>query len=314
MKIKEAFWVDEVDNGLEDFVLDEEMNSEDESWVNDDEELLMESNVVDELFIEEDEPEDEANCIMVPGSDVQYVEDEGQEEDRPKSWENDKDHAQFVGYIEQKLSKIPKHSGNTIYGCERAKSFLKTIQNEISQAMKTDLDGVIDESKIDVINKKIVDMIDVLDKRIKKLQGTNKTANLKVNLVSSDKCEKCGSNAPMWHDVDNDRLVCMSCEAEVSADGLVKNAGTPVLNVYMSAFERAVVGTLINSTVSAGRNIEESYHKLKDKYAFTPREELAIQQLLSDHGYPMRWDRGLVGEEEDRAKGNSVDWQTNYPA
>jgi hypothetical protein len=106
----------------------------------------------------------------------------------------------------------------------------------------------------------------------------------------------------------------MSCESAESGDGWQKTAGTPALNVYMTPFERAGVVTIINATVSGGKNAEEVYEKLKNKYNFTPREELAFQQLIADHGYPVYKDRGLINEPASPSSGDGVEWQTNYHA
>ncbi len=265
---------------------------------------------IEESLIVEETPGQEC---LVPGSDLAYDDSPSQQEEKTKDWASDGDHSQFVQYVMDKKNNIPRHSGETLPGCERAKAYLKSLDSEISKAMRTDLKGIIDEQQIDAIRKEVEDMVDRLDKQIKKLKG-DKKASLAVRLVSEGHCDKCESKAPMWQDTANDRAVCMHCEAEVirSQDELEKKAGTPALNVYVSAFERAIVGTMINSTVSAGRNIEETYGKLKDKYNFTPREELAIQQLVADYGYPVYKDRGLIDEAPDPVTGNGVDWQTNY--
>jgi len=267
-----------------------------------------------EVIIVEEEPSGEGH-LEVPGAPGCRFEEHKEEEKGPRTWREHGDHADFTSYLKDKLTKIPRHSGETVPGCERAKAFLKNLDGEISKAMRTDLEGVIDEREVDQVRKQLEDMIDRLDKQIKKLTGTKK-ASLDVRLVSEGHCEKCNSSAPMWHDTVNDKLVCMSCENEEMRknDALEKTASTPVINVYVSAFERAIVGTMINSKVSAGRNIEETYERLKNKYNFTPREELAIQQLISDYGYPVYKDRGLLNEPSDPASGDGVDWLTNYQA
>jgi len=301
--IDDAMMVDEA----EDFLLE------------DIEEVMVEEKEEDKpeiILVEEPEEEREIEVFEeIPGAPGSRFEEEKREEEKPKTWADDGAHDQFVSYVKDRLTKIPRHSGETVPGCERAKAFLKSIDSEISKAMRTDLEGVIDETEIDGLRKSIGDMIDRLDKQIKKLTGTKKAA-FDVRLVSEGHCEKCDSSAPMWHDTANDKLVCMSCEGEAMRqnDGLEKTASTPVLNVYMSAFERAIVGTMINSKVSAGRNIEETYERLKNKYNFSPREELAIQQLVADYGYPFYKDRGLLNEPSDPAAGDGVDWLTNYQA
>jgi hypothetical protein len=245
------------------------------------------------LMVEEEGDLGGSPSLGIPGSDAIFVEEEEEEEAPAKDWANDGAHSELVSYLKDKLTKIPRHSGETVPGCERAKAFLKSLDSEISKAMRTDLEGVVDEREIDSLRKEIEDMVDRLDKQVKKLKGT-KRASLDVRLVSEGHCDKCEVSAPMWHDTANDKLVCMSCDGETVKEtgDLEKTAGTPVINVYVSAFERAIVGTM----------------------NFTPREELAIQQLVADYGYPVYKDRGLLNEPSDPMAGDGVDWQTNYQA
>lgn len=297
-----ALWVDET----EDFMLTD---------INDDALLVDEADVpMEESLLVEEDTADYAS--LIPGSDVEYVEDEEVEE-KSQDWVNDGNHAAFVDYVKDKVKKVPRHSGETISGCERAKAFLGKLDNEISKAMRSDFEGVIDESEIDQLRKSINDMTDRLEKQIKKLKVNGKTADLNVRLVSEGSCTKCDSSVPMWHDTTNNRMVCLHCEADSHADSenrIEKTATTPVLNVYMTPFERAIVGILINSKVSAGRNIEETYLKLKNKYNFNPREELSIQQLVADYGYPVLKDRGLLNEPADSAAGDGIELLTQYHA
>jgi hypothetical protein len=261
------------------------------------------------------EEEMEPIMVFVPGSDKPFEEkvpEEEEEQDaKDTDWANDKDTSKFIAYMKSKLTKIPRHSGNTIPGCERAAAFLKQCENELSQAMRSDIDGKIDEQEIDTIRKQIRVWVDRLEQQIERLK---KNASFEVRMVSDGECKKCGSIAPMWHDIKNDTHVCLRCEHNEKHDSLEKTAATPVLNVYVTPFERAVVGIMINSQVSAGHSIEDTYEKLKNKYNFTPREELAIQQLVSDYGYPVFKDRGLINEPSDPAAGNGVDWMTQYQA
>ena len=264
----------------------------------------------DSLVVEEDEASD---TQFVPGSDTQFVEDYAEDtvEVREKNWEEDKDHSKFLDHISTKVNNIPRHSGNTIPGCERAMAYLKSCEAEISKAMRSDLKGEIDEDQIDELRTHIHNMVDRLERQMEKL---SKRADVqRVTFISEGQCNSCGSNAPMWHDASSESKVCMKCEAKESHE-LLKTAGTPTLQVYMTPFERAIVGTIINAKVSGGRQIEEVYERLKNKYNFTPREELSFQQLIADHGYPVYKDRGLLNEPTDPASGDNVEWQTNYPA
>jgi len=298
----------------ESFVVDEENLDTDQIRYDDNQAELFvdegECNLEDDMLVVEED-----GCMNVPGSDAKL---ENAADDEPKeiTWKDDKDHSKFVAYIIHKKNNIPRHSGSTLPGCQRARAYLKSLDNEISQAMRTDLDGVIDEQQIDSVRKEIDQMIDRLDLQIKKIQGSKK-ADVNVRLFSDGECIKCGSKAPTWHDIENDQMVCMACgssENEDAGDDIKKEAGAASLNIYISAFERAITGILINSHVSAGRNIEDVYNHLKDKYSFTAREELAIHQILADSGFPVLKDRGRIGEDCHPASGDGIDFQTNYSA
>lgn len=268
------------------------------------------------LEVSEDEPGDlaEDNYMdTVPGSDKEFVtyNPDDTMEVREKNWEKDKDSSKFIQYLEDALTKIPRHSGKTIPGCERATAYVKDLDNQAGKAMRSDYSGDIDEEALDKIRQDMQKMVDRLENHIERLQKN--AGEQKVRFISEGVCKKCNSNAPVWHDVGNETSVCISCDTNES-DSIEKTAGLPVLKVFMTPFERAVVGTIINSKVSGGRNIEETYEKLKSKYNFTPREELSFQQLIADHGYPVYRDRGLINEPTDPSSGDNVEWQTNYYA
>lgn len=251
----------------------------------------------------------------VPGSDMVMDLDSPEvveEQKKTTNWADDKDFSKFLDHMEKELKSIPKHDGQTVLGCERAISFLKAKQSEIIKAIKEDLKGEVDEKAADKLYYKIEQDIEKLEKHKERIK---KKASVDVNLFSEATCEKCNNNSPMWHNVADNKLVCMACESEeVPVDKITKQAGTPKLNVYVSAFERAIVGILINGSVSAGHNIEELYNRLKGKYNFNPREELAIQQLVEDHGYFVFKDRGLINEDSDPQSENGMDWSPNYYA
>ena len=267
-----------------------------------------------EVLEGEGEGESVEEAPNVPGSDAQFVQydkDDGCEV-REKSWKEDKDPECFLDFLKEMLTKIPRHTGGTIPGCERAAAYVKDLDGQASRAMRSDYDGKIDEEELDKIRKDMQGMVDRLENHIERLSKNASTQ--KVKFVVQGQCKKCESSAPMWYNAAGESPVCMNCESEGDPDSMQKTAGTPSVNVYMTPFERAVVGTIINAKVSGGRNIEEVYDKLKNKYNFTPREELAFQQLISDHGYPVYKDRGLLNEPSDPASGDNVEWQTNYYA
>jgi len=259
----------------------------------------------------------------IPGSDARYIEEKVDEakDQKPTTWEQDKDHSRFIAYITQKIKNPPRHSGETIDGCERCKNHYKACGNEMTSAMRSDLKAQIDEQQIDSLRKEIDKNIASLDKQINKLKKKQRKADLEVRLVSEGQCEKCESSVPMWHDIKNNKMICMHCEAEEEVgcedcDGLEKKANTPILNVYITAFERAISGILVNAVVSGGKNIDEVYQKLKKKYNFTPQQELSVCQIVSDMGYPVYLDRGRFGEDNQDPSDpdGACDFQTGYYA
>ncbi len=109
-------------------------------------------------------------------------------------------------------------------------------------------------------------------------------------------------------------LECVSCDA-VFEKKITKEAGSARLTLVMTPFERAVTGAIINGFVSQGKNPEEIYADFKKKYSFTDRDELSIQQILADMGYPMLKDRGHIGDSSEQLnKGKGVEFSTQYNA
>lgn len=262
---------------------------------------------------EGDDDNSEFVISLVPGSKQEYKRfDEEKEEEKPKNWESDKDPSKFIMYLTDKLTKIPQHSGTKIPGCERAVAYVKDLENQSSKAMRADFNGDIDEEELDKLRKDMQDMVDRLENHIERLQKS--AGQQRVKFISEGFCKTCDSQAPMWTNASTDKPECVNCDSQDSDGDIQKVAGTPAVNVYMTPFERAIVSTLINSTVSAGRNMEETYGKLKNKYNFTPREELSFQQLVADHGYPVLKDRGLINEPSDPSSGDGIDHMTNYHA
>ena len=210
---------------------------------------------------------------------VEEVEEENEDDDEPEKetdWEHDRDPAGFMVYITKMYpGGIPEHDGTSISGCEKAIHFINNQHKQISEAIRSDKDGVLD---IGILEDMRVNMI----KDVRKLK--NHANDLK-------KKHKKGSES---HD-------------------MIKEATTPRIQLVMTPFERAITGMLINSVVSAGKPFEDVYDYLKKKYAFTPREELAIMQLAMDMGQPIFKDRGTIGGTPvDGSDAQGVDFIKNY--
>lgn len=313
----DTFEVDE-DTMFDDNLVVEEDYADDVLIVEDHaDDFLAEEDQEDDLEVTEDDDslmvEEDYIYDTVPGSETRFEEYNAEDDEadkNEKSWDEDGDPGKFMDWIKLRLTQIPRHSGQTVPGCERAISYLKDLEGKSSKAMRSDYNGKIDEMELDEIRRNMQSMIDRLENHIERLK--KKASVSSVRFTYEDHCDKCESQAPMWYDAVSKTASCMNCDHQ--RDDIQKTAGTPVLSVYMTPFERSVVSTMINAKVAGGRNIEDVYEHLKNKYNFTPREELSFQQLLADHGYPVFKDRGLLNEAVDPASGDSIEWQTNYYA
>src|SRR5690606_29318416 len=56
---------------------------------------------------------------------------------------------------------------------------------------------------------------------------------------------------------------------------------------YVNPFIYSVAKTLINGKVSQGKNIEDLFAKLDDRYKLDDREKLELYYLLNDMGHPI---------------------------
>ncbi len=141
------------------------------------------------------------------------------------------------------------------------------------------------------------------------LEVTNKKTHACVCEVVKNAAPEDG-NCPtckikLWA-TDEGVMECIACE-EVFDGQIKKEAGTPKVQLIMTPFERAICGIITNGVVSQGRNAEETYAELKKEYKFNNRDELSIQQLLTDLGYPVA--RNFMASPH-----SNVEFATNYNA
>lgn len=228
----------------------------------------------------------ESAPFRLPGSTTDYVDDQEEEvveEVKETDWENDRDVGKFMDYISKQYpSGIPKHDGTSTLGCERAILYLENLNREISEALRQDVNDVLDEH-MSTLERKRVNMVrDIitLKNHIKKLQKKHKSQK----------------------------------KGEETTETIKKEATTPRVQLVATPFERAIAGILINSVVSGGKPFEEVYAFLKQKYKFSDKDELSIMQLVMDMGYSIFKDRGTFGDEPgtDQAGKSGVEYIKNY--
>lgn len=230
--------------------------------------------------------------FKLPGS-TSYVDDGEHEESNDDAeetddgdWENHRDPRFFMAYISNAYpSGIPEHDGTSTLGCEKAILYLNNLNKEISEALRLDVDDVLDLQSLEEVRVNMVKDVMTLKEHMKSLNEKHKKA---FNISELKKL------------------------AGFSDNGLVKEAVTAKLQVVITPWERAVTGIIVNSIVSGGKAFEDVYEYLKKKYEFTPREELSILQILMDMGQPIFKDRGTIGGSIDDFDKDGVEFIKNY--
>lgn len=250
--------------------------------------LIEFSEEDEEPKLEMQESNDSDNYL--PGS-TQPIEQKVQEEPEVSSWENDRDPEKFFEYlISVYPANIPKHDGNSISGCEKAYIYLNELSKEISEAIRKDHSGHLNDYLPQIENIRVEIM-----RGMTRLKERISTLKQRAVEFGSPKAVKAAEKNEQF----------------------LKEGSTPVIQLVMTPFERAITGILVNSVISAGHPFEDVYEYLKEKFKLTEREELAILQLVMDMGFPIFKDRGTIGnknEDSDATKqdGHGIDFIKNY--
>lgn len=144
-----------------------------------------------------------------------------------------------------------------------------------------------------------------------KVTASSCECHTKTAAPDDENCTKC--RIKLWKAAEG-LYECIACDT-VYEKKIVKEAGTAKIQLVMNPFERAITGAIVNSFVSNGKNPEITYTELKKKYKFSDRDELSIQQILSDMGVPIMKDRGHIGDNSEQLnKGKGIEFATNYQA
>jgi hypothetical protein len=322
----------EIEEGLDDVQVPD---LEESLELSEDEAGDMPHETVDDLadLVLEDGPTDSSPMslpvvLITPERDVEEEEKEEVEAPRETTWEQDNDHGKFLVYLHKKLSEIPPHSGQTTVGCEKAISYLKRLDREISKAIQGDENSKIDENEAEKLRDMIYDYIDQLEGAYEVLiekKKKRKKASLKLGKKVLARFND-GENVQYFVSVSNgsdETLLPVELDepspeqVQAFIDGqkqsLTKEAGSARIILVEDPFLHAITRILINSHVAHGRNIEEVYAGLNDKYKFTAREELSIQELLNQKGLWLQKDLGRLGEKDVKPfDGKQIDVSTEY--
>lgn len=191
----------------------------------------------------------------------------------------------FIAWVKERCDDVPKHSGYDSAGLERAVAYLERLDNEVSKAMRMDLDGELDANQIEKVRSIIDNGIERLHDRLDKVKSTKKKSRKK--------------------------------KSELEIDGLVKEAQkiTGVQGIYIVAplLISRIARVCINGMISGGHDIEDLYARQVKKYKLNEREQAETMQLLADMGYQLRQDRGFMPDEDvDTTSSDNFDWAANY--
>lgn len=222
----------------------------------------------------------------------------------PKTWQDHRAVEDFMNYIKSSYpSKIPKHDGKSVVGAQRAITWLTNLGKEISEAVRKDDKGILGDDNIAALEEyrvKIMKDILLLKEHVKKL-NVNFNNSLKKKAGLDENLMKWAEEIEIAYNHDNKK-------------DLRKTAAHPKLQIFVTPFERAVAGIIINSVIVGGKPLEEVYEFLQNKYELTDREELAIMQIIMDSGFPIFKDRGTFSSKKskDSKATHGIEFIKNY--
>lgn len=275
------------------------------------------------------------SMVAIPVDSVETDDDDNDEDEdknRVRDWPNDGHHPHFITYVRDRLVNIPQHTGTTTVGCERAIAFLRKLDKEISRAIQSDEDNVIDDVEAEKLRDLIYDNISQLDRAHKTLSKTKykKRADLvigkKVFARINDGMDiqyfvsvADNEGSQMFQvelDEPTDEQVSnfIKIEAAATTGGLTKQAGQ---DFYITAdpFLQAITRMIFEAHFTYGKNIDDVYDFFAKKYKFNDREHLSVQELLRIKGLDVNKDYARIGDQ-DRTPfdGKGINESTVYPA
>lgn len=223
--------------------------------------------------------------IEVVDEDKSTKDDNDAKGKKDSKWDWAKNGAEgFVVWVKERLEDVPKHSGYDSAGLERACSYLEKLDNEISKAMRMDVDGELDADKVEEIRSKIDEGLNRLYDRLDKVKKSKKSSRKKKS----------------------------EFEAELVKEAQ-KAAGVKGTFVVVPLLISRLGRIIINGLVSAGHDAGDMFQKLSKKYKLNDREQAELMQYLADSGFPMKEDRGyMLDEEIDYSSSDNFDFMANY--
>ena len=249
-----------------------------------------------------DEPQEDEEIIftigLVPGAPDEVIlgePDEDEEEDEElqeiimeepeeiDDWNWEKSHGvgKFLHWLKHMIDNTPNHDGKATTGVERALSYFKRLDTEISRAMSKDFKREIDFAKAQEARNLIRDGLNKLNDRLKKLleKENKKKAFEKNDLIK---------------------------EAETSTTGNIQR----VVPYIISFIARAC----IDASVQGGKDMKDTFEKLGKEYTLDKREKVQVIQLIKDMNYPLTIDRIRILDGVLDINDGEGEWIKGYQA
>lgn len=326
--------MEEEDKADQDIFLDLEEEEEEETGISLQEagldEPIEEEPVLD---LSEEDSNDAFDFLdkddgMLPGAKIVLLKDE--EPERDTTWEEDQDHSKFINYMLTKLKAIPPHSGQTTVGCEKAISYLRKLDKEISKAIQSDEKNTIDEAQAEKLRDKIHEYVDTLEDALDGLVSKKRKKKKKASFSLGKKVYARINNGrdiqyfiSVCSSDDEERLFKVELEEptdkqvqafmEGEREGLTKEAGR--LHVFVDPFLQSITRLIMRAHITQGKNIKDVYAQLHDQYKFTDREQLSIHEILLQKGLPVYADLGRLQEDNvSPMDSRNVEFSTEFYA
>ena len=280
------------------------------TYEDDDSEILFSESDLDDLDDADITSVDDLDLVPSSIQGLLDEADEKAEETKEKDWENDGNHGKFLTYALTRLQNIPKHNGQTTVGCERAISYLRRLDKEISRAIQSDDKNVIDEEEAEKIRDEVFSYVESLEKALDKISSKKrKKSAMQLDSKIFTRIAEGGIPTYFAKVSSFDEEVLLEVEiAEPSdlqtrayiewEDGkITKTADTAKVMLMADPFLHEISNIIIRAHTTYGRDVEDIYHELDAKYKFTDRDHLAVHSLLREKGLLVDQDFSKLGEE-----------------
>lgn len=203
---------------------------------------------------------------------------------------------EFLEYARMAISRIPQFSRVNMLSLERAISYLGQLASEIIKVCGSDLEGTLSlqdlaelETLYRTVDSQIDQLSDIKDSLTKKKKRKRRRSdNDFLKYIAADtknlRGVDIGTVAKHFKLTSDEEEDLKSIE---ESDQLEKIATTTTYTYVPNSFISCIARDIINSKVSSGHNLEESYKKVCEHFQLDEREKYELLHTLYDLGQPI---------------------------